>query len=138
MSEFVLDCSVTVSWLFADEASPQTDALLNRLKETKALVPALWPLEIGNVLTQSERRRRIVAAQVTACVELLGRLPIEVDAASGRRALREVLSLARAQTLTTYDAAYLELAMRHGIPLATRDKALLRASGRVGVKTVPD
>lgn len=138
MSAFVLDCSVTVAWLFADEASPDTEVLLNRLQETTALVPGLWHLEIGNVLAQSERRRRIVASQVAASLDLLDRLPIEVDAETGRRALRETLSLARAQTLTTYDAAYLELAMRRGIPLATRDKALIRASRRVGVKTVPD
>lgn len=138
MSAFVLDCSVTVAWLFADEASPDTEVLLNRLQETTALVPGLWHLEIGNVLAQSERRRRIVASQIAASLDLLDRLPIEVDAETGRRALRETLSLARAQTLTTYDAAYLELAMRRGIPLATRDKALIRASRRVGVKTVPD
>ena len=137
MSAFVLDCSVTVSWLFADEASAPTDALLNRLKKAKALVPGLWHLEIGNVLAQAERRRRITASQVAGCLELLRRLPIEVDVETNRRALREVLSLARTQTLTTYDAAYLELAMRRSIPLATRDKALARAGRRVGVTTVP-
>lgn len=137
MSVFVLDCSVTVSWLFADEASAPTDALLHRLREANALVPGVWHLEIGNVLAQAEQRRRITAAQVAGCLDLLRRLPIEVDVETNRRALREVLSLARTQTLATYDAAYLELAMRRGIPLATRDKALVRAGGRVGVTTVP-
>ena len=137
MSLFVLDCSVTVAWLFADEASPRTDALLQRLTEGAAVVPNLWHLEVGNVLAMSERRGRINSSQNASCLELLGRLPIEVDAETGRRALREVLSLARAEKLTTYDAAYLELAMRRNMPLATRDRALRRASRRVGVTTLP-
>ena len=137
MSLFVLDCSVTVAWLFADEASPRTDALLQRLTEGVAVVPNLWHLEVGNVLAMSERRGCINSSQNASCLELLGRLPIEVDAETGRRALREVLSLARAEKLTTYDAAYLELAMRRTMPLATRDRALRRASRRVGVTTLP-
>ena len=137
MSVFVLDCSVTVSWLFEDEASPQTDALLHRLQEGPALVPGIWYLEVGNVLAQAERRGRNSASQTAACLDTLGRLPIEVDVETNRRALREVLSLARAEQLTTYDASYLELAMRRGLALATCDKALLRASRRVGVTTLP-
>ena len=137
MTVFVLDCSITVSWLFADQASPQTDMLLDRLNEGPALVPNLWNLEVGNVLAQSERRGRINASQSASCLELLSRLPIEVDAETHRRALHEVLSLARTEGLTTYDAAYLELTMRHGMDLATRDKALMRASRGVGVTTLP-
>ena len=137
MSIFVLDCSITASWLFADQASPQTDMLLDRLNEGPALVPSLWHFEVGNVLAQGERRGRIDASQSASCLELLGRLPIEVDAETHRRALHEVLFLARTENLTTYDAAYLELAMRRGLDLATRDKALMRASRGVGVTTLP-
>ena len=137
MSEFVLDCSLTVSWLFADEATPATERLLEQLGDGPALVPSLWHLEVGNVLLTSERGGRISVSQSASCLELLGRLPIEVDAETSGRALSDVLALARTERLTTYDAAYLELAMRRGMALATRDRALRRASRRVGVTTLP-
>ncbi len=137
MSEFVLDCSVAVAWLFEDEARPETDALLDRTMESGALVPGLWRLEIGNVLSQAERRKRIDAAKVASYVDVLAELPIAMDAETEERALREILALARKEHLTTYDAAYLEIAMRRGIPLATLGKALLRAARRVGVDTLP-
>ena len=136
MSEFVLDCSIAVAWLFDDEATPETDALLDRLKEDSAHVPGLWHLEIGNVLARAERRKRASGAQIAAHLELLGRLPIVTDTETQPRAFREILALARAQRLTTYDAAYLELAMRRGITLATRDKALVQAACRLGVETL--
>ena len=137
MSAFVLDCSIAVAWLFEDEATPETDALLDRLKEDSALVPSLWHLELGNVLAQAERRKRISAARTAAHLERLGRLPIVTDTETERRAFRETLTLARAHGLTTYDAAYLELAMRRGVELATRDKALMRAARGVEVQTLP-
>ena len=137
MSVFVLDCSVAVAWLFDDEASPETDALLDRLRDDGALVPALWRLELGNVLVHAERRNRIAAPQIAAYLDLLDRLPIVTDAETESRALREILTLARTANLTTYDAAYLELAMRRNAELATRDKALIRAARGVGVETLP-
>lgn len=137
MSVFVLDCSIAVAWLFDDEASPATNALLDRLRDDGALVPGLWRLELGNVLVQAERRDRIAAVQIAAYLDLLDRLPIVTDAETESRALREILTLARTENLTTYDAAYLELAMRRNAELATRDKALIRAARRVGVKTLP-
>lgn len=130
---FVLDCSVAVTWCFADEASPATDALLGRIEEQGALVPQLWHLEVGNVLIQAERRGRITAGDMAARVELLRRLPIATDDETAARALRDVLTLAREQRLTTYDASYLELAARRGLPLATRDEELREAAGRMGV-----
>ena len=137
MSEFVLDCSVAVAWLFEDEARPETDALLDRTMENGALVPGLWRLEVGNVLSQAERRRRIDASKVASYVDVLAQLPIATDTETEERALRETLALARREHLTTYDAAYLEIAMRRGVPLATLDKALIRAARRVGVDTLP-
>ena len=137
MSVFVLDCSVAVAWLFDDEASPETDALLDRLRDDGALVPGLWRLELGNVLVHAERRNRIAAPQIAAYFDLLDRLPIVTDAETESRALREILTLARTANLTTYDAAYLELAMRRNAELATRDKALIRAARGVGVETLP-
>ena len=133
---FVLDCSIAVAWLFDDEASPETDALLGRLRDDGALVPGHWRLELGNVLTQAERRNRIAGAQIAAYLDLLDRLPIVTDAETERRALREILTLARTESLTTYDAAYLELAMRRNVQLATRDRALIRAARGIGVETL--
>ena len=137
MTNFVLDCSVAVAWLFDDEATAETDALLDRLKDGEAYVPTLWHLELGNVLAQAERRKRITAAGIAAHVERLGRLPIVTDPETERRAFREVLSLARSHGLTTYDAAYLELAMRRGVELATMDKALIRTARLVDIATLP-
>ena len=138
MSAFVLDCSVAIAWLFQDEASPNTDQLLKELRnDSNALVPNLWRLEFGNALTQAERRGRITAAQLTTTLELVRNLPITTDAETDSRAFREILNLARTTSLTTYDASYLELAMRHGVPLATLDKALIRAARGVAVRTLP-
>ena len=137
MSAFVLDCSVAVAWLFDDEATPETDALLDRLKSDGAFVPSLWRLELGNVLARAERRKRIAASQVFAYLGLLDRLPIAADAETESRAFREILALARAERLTTCNAAYLELAMRMRLQLATRDRALVQAARRVEVETLP-
>lgn len=138
MSTFVLDCSVTIAWLFQDEVGPNTDQLLKELRDDdrNAIVPNLWRLELGNTLTQAERRGRITAAQLTTALELVRGLPIAIDAETDSRAFREILNLARTTSLTTYDASYLELAMRHGVPLATLDKALIRAARVVTVKTL--
>lgn len=88
------------------------------------------------MLVQAERRRRITPAQVADSVRLANQLPITTDA-DYIRALHEVLNLARAENLTTYDAAYLELAMRRQLPLATLDQGLARAAGRHGVRVLP-
>ena len=137
MSVFVLDCSVAAAWLFEDEATAETDALLDQLANGAALVPLHWRLELGNVLVQAERRGRITPAQVAASVEFVNRLPIEVDAETDTRSFREVLALARSTNLTTYDAAYLELALRRGLSLATQDRALVRAALGLKVTTLP-
>ena len=137
MSGLVLDCSVAVAWCFEDEASPETDAILERVRDEGALVPALWHLELGNVLVQAERRERLSAADTTTRLELIADLPIATDDETPTRALREILTLARAEGLTTYDAAYLELAMRNGLPLATKDRTLRDAAKRAGVASLP-
>ena len=137
MSGFVLDCSIAVTWCFEDEAAAETDALLDLTREEGAVVPGLFALEVANVLTQAERRGRMTAADLSARVVLLEALPIVVDDATASRALHETLALARAEELTTYDAAYLELAMRYGLPLATLDAALRRSAARLGVSLLP-
>ena len=137
MKAFVLDCSIAAAWLFEDEARPETDDLLEQLRDGGALVPNLWHLEVGNVLVQAEKRGRINVAQISARLDLLASLPIVTDAETSPRAFREILSLARSEALTTYDAAYLELALRRGVPLATQDKALVRAAKAAKVETLP-
>ena len=136
MTGFVLDASVTVAWCFDDESTPAAWALLDRLRTTPGHVPALWELEIGNILLGAERRRRITQARAALFLGILGELDIRVDPDLPGRAFRDVLPLARAQRLTTYDATYLELAMRLGLPLATKDAALVRAANAVRVKTL--
>lgn len=137
MSGFVLDCSIAITWCFEDEATPETDLLLERVRDEGAVVPGVWQLEIGNVLLHAEKRDRIKTADVSTRLELIGALPIMTDDETSRRALREVLILARAEGLTTYDASYLEIAMRRGLPLATKDRALRKAAKKTGVKVLP-
>jgi predicted nucleic acid-binding protein len=133
----VVDCSIAVAWCIDDEASPETDALLERVRDEGGTVPSLWHLELGNVLLQAERRGRLKPGDVAGRLELLHALPIMTDDETATRAWREVLALARSERLTTYDAAYLELAMRRALPLATKDGALEAAAGRVGVELLP-
>lgn len=136
MSAYVLDCSVSVAWIVDDEASKETDELLVYLRNDNALTPGIWRLELGNVLVQAEKRGRITTSQITTMLEFIGRLSI-ITETDDSRYLNEVLNLARSESMTTYDAAYLELAMRHRIPLATLDKALINAANRNNIKTLP-
>ena len=136
MSALVIDSSAALTWCFEDEASPSSDALFAQVRDQGAVVPGLWHLEVANVLLPAERRGRIAAADVAMRLELIAELPIETDNETTARAWREILALARAEGLTTYDAAYLELAMRRGLPLLTKDEALIAAAERTGV-TVP-
>lgn len=131
--EFVLDGSVTMAWYFKDEADAYADSVRDGLVQARAFVPTLWPLEVANTLVVGERRKRSTPAQAAAWLGLLGALPIVVDDETSGRAWRETLDLARAHNLSAYDAAYLELAMRRGLPLATLDDKLRAAAAAVGV-----
>ena len=129
----MLDASATFPWLFEDEASSAADALLDLVTEQGAVVPSLWFLECANGLSMAERRGRIDGEGVARAIGLLRRLPLEVDDAAPSRAFDEVLALARAHGLTAYDAGYLDLARRRGLPLATDDRRLRAAANAVGV-----
>ncbi|MBW2067049.1 MAG: type II toxin-antitoxin system VapC family toxin [Deltaproteobacteria bacterium] len=131
---FVLDASVVLSWAFEDQITPHADAALEELAEGKAWVPMIWALEVGNALLVAERRGRLSAAEVVRFLTLLRQLAIEVEVETTERMFSEVLVLAREQGLSTYDASYLDLAMRLGLPLATRDKGLQKAAARCGVE----
>ena len=136
MTSFVLDASVALAWCFDDESTPAAWALLDRLHTAPAHVPALWALEIGNILLGAEKRNRFTQARTVAFLGILGDLDIRVDPDLPGHAFRDVLPLARERRLTTYDATYLELAMRLGLPLATKDKALARAAAALRIKTL--
>ena len=128
MTDLVLDASVALSWCFKNEATAAGDRVLERLADEAASVPAIWHLEIANVLALSERRGRITPANSSEFIALLETLVIVIDEETPSRALGQVLDLARAERLTAYDAAYLELAMRLGIPLASKDADLCDAA----------
>ena len=136
MTDLVLDASVALAWCFKNEATAAADTVLERLATETASVPAKWHLEIANVLVMSERRRRITPANSTEFIALLEALVIVVDEETPSRAFGRVLDLAREERLTAYDAAYLELAMRLGLPLASKDGDLCDAAERLGVSVL--
>ena len=138
MRAFVLDCSVTAAWLLEDEVVPGAETVLDSLLTSTAHVPTIWHLEIGNVLLKTLRRGRISAAAFQTLTRELQALPVVTDGETERFSFRDTLDLARRLSLTTYDAAYLELALRLGLPLATLDTALIRAAKEIGVTTIPD
>jgi predicted nucleic acid-binding protein len=129
----VVDSSVSLSWCLGDETEEYAEAVLRAMGSHTAHVPVLWPFEVANGLWMSERRGRITAADTQRALADLAALPIEIEGYGHTRARGEVLALARQEGLTCYDAAYLELAMRQGLPLATLDGQLRDAAGRVGV-----
>lgn len=136
MSGLVLDCSVALTWCFDDEASAEGDAVLDRVRDEGALVPALWHLEVANVLVQAERRKRLTRDELATFLALLAQLPIMIDDETARRAWHEISDIARSEGLSAYDAAYLELAARRALPLATKDRALSDAAARLGIVRV--
>jgi predicted nucleic acid-binding protein len=130
---FVLDCSMTMAWCFDDEATPYTNAVRDRLADMRAVVPSLWPLEVANATIVGERRKRLDEARTLRFLAILKGLPIAIDAETSDKAFSEIVHLARAHNLSAYDAAYLELAIRRGLPLATLDGKLKTAARAVGV-----
>ncbi len=130
---FVVDSSIAMAWLFHDEATPKTTALLNRLATETAVVPAWWSIEIANVLAMAERKRRITSAQSDAFIADLSKLAIERDDEAPDRAFTHLLALCRTHRLTSYDAIYLDLAIRRSLPLATLDGDLRRTARKLGV-----
>lgn len=128
---FVVDTSVTLAWCFEDEVTPATEAVLNRLATEGALVPGLWAREVANVLLVAERRGQVNEAQTARFVALLHELPITLDSAPP--GIDALVATGRRYQLSAYDATYLILAEREGLPLATLDKALGSAARAAGV-----
>ncbi len=130
MSEgFVADSSVGVAWAVHSQASGATDHLLENVAAgTPLVVPALWPFEVANSLLVLLRRNRILPPERDRALGALARLPFLVDDEGPRLALRSISELAAEHGLSVYDAAYLELAVRRRLPLASRDEALCEAA----------
>ncbi len=129
----VLDASVTLTWLFADEGCAYGDDLAREMPSSRAVVPHLWHLEIADAICVGERKRRVTPRQSQAFLADLRSLPITADHQSAVGAWEHTLPLARLYQLTAYDAAYLELALRRGLPLATLDDSLQKAAMSAGI-----
>jgi predicted nucleic acid-binding protein len=133
----VIDASVALAWALPDEAVDGLDSLFRSSADAAFHVPGHWKAEVANALLMSERRKRSTMEQVAKVIAVLETLGIAIDIGGTQDALRRVVPLARAHGLTVYDALYLELAERTGLPLASLDRELVAAAQAVGVRTLP-
>lgn len=133
MLAFVLDSSMALAWVLPRQQTARTGALLTRATEDGALTTTLWPIEVANVLLVYERREQLTAAERMNAIGFFASLPIEIDDQTAARAWGSAFDLAVAHRLTVYDAGYLELALRAGLPLATLDGDLRRVAMKLGV-----
>jgi predicted nucleic acid-binding protein len=131
---FVIDNSVVCGWLLQSQASAYSEAIAQRLQTSRAVAPFLLPLEYANVLRTACKRQKIIASQAHEMLTMLAELPIDIDTSAPTPAL--LLDLALRHDLTSYDAIYLDLALRRGLPIATTDQALATAAVAVGVGVV--
>ena len=122
-----------MAWCFEDEVDAYADSVLTRVVRSAVTVPSIWPFEVINILGIGERRKRLSSADVAKFLAMLSALDIRIDQAAPERVFGPMRLLARQQNLSAYDAAYLELAVREGLPLATRDGQLKKAARGVGV-----
>lgn len=133
----VVDASIALTWCFEDEVTKATEAVGAKVDADGAVVPNLWRLEVGNALLLAERRGRLDRSGVEQRLSLLAALPISIDNETGGHAWSDTILLARAERLTLYDAAYLELAIRRDLALASLDRDLRRAARKMGVAVLP-
>jgi predicted nucleic acid-binding protein len=138
VSRFVLDNTVTMAWCFTDEATEFTETLLSRLSSLadSAVVQALWLYEVVNVSGLAVRKGRITEEKARAFLESLADLPIEIEDPTRTRLFVSVRALVGQYKLTAYDASYLELAIRHKLPIAALDNALAKAAKEASVSIV--
>lgn len=133
----VVDASLALSWMFADEQTPLCMGILQQVSRTGAVVPTLWRLEMANSLQTAVRRRRIDATYRDSMIQKLQLLPIEIDSETNEFAWTTTLHLAAIHRITVYDASYLELTIRRSLPLATRDDQLAAAAVAAGATLLP-
>jgi len=129
----VLDSSIALAWCFADEQDAYADAIAARFPDLEAVVPALWHLEVANAFLMGERRGRNTPVDTVQWTGSLASLPIAIDDQTMARAWTDTVNLARLHNLTAYDATYIELALRRGLPLATLDAKMRAAAIAAGV-----
>jgi predicted nucleic acid-binding protein len=134
MPTLVLDASVTISALIEEERSSEARTILRDVVNDGAAVPSLWPVEVGHILLLAVRRRLLSASARQDHLNDLSRLPITIDAETAHHAWHDTIELAEQHGLTLYDATYLELSLRLGLPLATFDVALRRAAAKAGAR----
>lgn len=130
--QLVIDCSIVMAWCFDDETDDYADSVLEQMHIGEAFVPEIWALEVTNVLVVAERKKRISRTASQHFINLVKTLPIKTDRETSETAWSDILTLARTYQLSTYDASYLELAIRRGIPLASNDRALRTATKKSG------
>jgi len=134
VNRFVLDASTVLTWCFPDEHSDEAQQALTFLQQGyEAVAPSFWPVEVLNALLMGERRRRITQGLTQTFLRDLQKLPVTLDSSPAPAVFADVEALARRHRMTAYDAAYLELALRQKLPVATLDRDLLRASAAEGV-----
>lgn len=132
----VVDASITMAWCFEDEATPATEAVLDRVVESNAIVPTIWRFEVGNALQMAIRRKRIDEIFRDDALAKLLAMPITVDPETDAHAWTTALRLSERFRLTLYDAAYVELAQRRSLPLATLDREMRAAALALNVEVV--
>jgi predicted nucleic acid-binding protein len=137
LNAFVLDASIAISWCFEETQTLYATAVLSLISQgAEVHVPAIWPLEVTNALIKAFRRRHITREELFEYAQRLGELRITVDNEAPDRSFTDVITLAERYQLTTYDAAYLELAKRRSIPIATADGNILQAATGLAVRLV--
>jgi len=133
---WVIDSSVGFAWVHPNQATPETDKLLQEIEAGAAVVvPALWFIEMANSLLVLQRRKKLTGAERKAALEILSSMNFTVDDEAARMARNKTSELAEKYGLTVYNATYLEVALRRNLPLASRDSALMGAAKRCGVRT---
>lgn len=136
--EFVTDASVAVAWVQPTQSSVESSEWLNAVTVgANLVVPSIWSLEVGNALLMLERRGKLIPEERQQALRFLRALPVTVDHEGGHHAFGELSLLATRETLSVYDASYLELALRRNLPLGCRDGPLRAAALRHGVRLSP-
>jgi predicted nucleic acid-binding protein len=134
LNGIAIDASVALAWCFPDEASNYADSVLLALENQTVIVPTIWAVEITNALLVGERRKRIRQPEIRRFVDLLKGLSVVEERQKFAETVSNVLPLAREYDLSAYDAAYLDVAIRHEIPLATLDAAMQKACTAAGIE----
>jgi predicted nucleic acid-binding protein len=134
MTGFVLDGSVTLAWAFGDQGDHYTDGVLAALLEGEAVVPPIWVLEVANGLLVAERRERLTPAEADAFARNLAALPIRLDEGDTPQGIGHLLAMGRAHGQSVYGAAYIDLALRLDLPLATKDETLRTTARKAGAR----